>query len=392
MKHLLCIILISCFAISCSKRTNSDWSHLETITVDISKLEKMVDLTNYLDTSFYHFIPLETNDDCLIGHVENMWLRNDKIIVYDDMSHGVFIFNLDGSYHARVRAVGNGPGEYPPIINDVTVTDSYIYILVPAVGYIYQYNHDGKFIQTISLNGSWANSFFTFDDDLFGLIYDWGRSGKGYYLFYTLEAPSGEVNSYLPYDKEYADNRRGWGLNKYYSTHEDHALILYSTLDVIHTYTPGEDITPRYYVDIVKDKIPDKIAEGNGYEALRTAAQEGYITGIDKIFESSKYILLQLSDHSQAIYNKEKKETENMSHCFNVSAWNGVRTSLASSSEMSGNIIVSSTSSEHCVIIKEEFTKINFTNKKFGKTYMDALNQFTSEMQNPMITLLKFKE
>ena len=101
----ICFILLS--LISCSlKESKIAPISLESIPFDVDNIEKQANASFLIDTLNYEIVPLETMQDCLIGEVTNIWLRNDKIIVYDEKSKGIFVFNRDGTYYSRVLAIG----------------------------------------------------------------------------------------------------------------------------------------------------------------------------------------------------------------------------------------------------------------------------------------------
>ncbi len=226
------IILMGCSGEK--KKENQDL--IETITIDVRDLEVETDITYAIDTSYFEIIPLEMNDDCLIASVSRIYLQNDKIVIYDEMAQGAYIFNRDGSYHAKVRNIGNGPGEYPLGINDIMVSKNHIGVLSY---WILLYDFDGKFVKKISLEGTWGVNLFTFDDINYYLANDWSRSDKGYYQLFKLDTKQNRVYSYLPFSEQDDVNNRGWGLDKYYNLYDNRALIYFSTIDTLFNLNFG---------------------------------------------------------------------------------------------------------------------------------------------------------
>lgn len=66
------------------------------------------DLSELIDSMTY--IPLEINDDCVLGHVQTARMCDDRILVKDDK--GLFVFNRDGKFLFQVGRNGRGPSEH----------------------------------------------------------------------------------------------------------------------------------------------------------------------------------------------------------------------------------------------------------------------------------------
>lgn len=63
------------------------------------------------------FIPLETNDSCLIATVSDMVFDSSRLYLIDGKSNLVFAFSLSGEFISQVGDVGSGPSEYQYPVN-----------------------------------------------------------------------------------------------------------------------------------------------------------------------------------------------------------------------------------------------------------------------------------
>lgn len=63
------------------------------------------------------FIPLETNDSCLIASVSDMVFDSSRLYLIDGKSNLVFAFSLSGEFISQVGNVGSGPSEYQYPVN-----------------------------------------------------------------------------------------------------------------------------------------------------------------------------------------------------------------------------------------------------------------------------------
>lgn len=98
------LLLASCMQ---DKTKNGD---IKTILFE----DKYTDLTEKLDCQF---IPLETNDSCLIASVSDMVFDSSRLYLIDGKSNLVFAFSLSGEFISQVGNVGSGPSEYQYPVN-----------------------------------------------------------------------------------------------------------------------------------------------------------------------------------------------------------------------------------------------------------------------------------
>lgn len=63
------------------------------------------------------FIPLETNDSCLIASVSDMVFDSSRLYLIDGKSNLIFAFSLSGEFISQVGNVGSGPSEYQYPVN-----------------------------------------------------------------------------------------------------------------------------------------------------------------------------------------------------------------------------------------------------------------------------------
>jgi len=383
-------IIITITFIGCKNKTEPCKNiKLETISIDNSQFEKITDASSFIDTDEFEFIPIETSDSCLIGQITKVYLRKNKIIIYDEREKQAVILNRDGSYHAKVHAIGKGPGEYPPVVNDIVVTDTRIGVLTPVIGKIIVFDFDGKYIEDISILGSWGHTFFSFDEKTYYLVNDWSTSSKGNNHLYSFTKNKNDIESFLPFDKN--GTNRGWGLTNYYSKIDNHALIIFSSSDTIYSITPNSEIEPKYYVDIKNKELPEKFRIGDGRTALETASSSGYITGINKIDESSKYLILSTSNSKHVLYDKKTKQVKSYSDSFNIPSWGNFTFGFTTTFVEGDAIIFYLEANLIQFALKDIVLETNYKNKLYEQKLKNALNKIKSETDNPVLFLTKFK-
>ncbi len=117
------------------------------IKVDLHKLQK-TSLFDYF--SHVELIPLDTNDDVLIGICEEIIHYQDRYYVFDRQQYKVYIFDDTGNFIFQINKHGRGPGEYTemrsiflnPFTNNIDILD---------FGCLYSYDLSGKYVKTIQL-------------------------------------------------------------------------------------------------------------------------------------------------------------------------------------------------------------------------------------------------
>ena len=82
--------------------------HIDVYTA-IQNKQQALTLSDFAED--IEFIPLETNDECLLDEdIMNVVVTRQDIIVYD--LNACYRFNRQGKFMNRIGTQGNGPGEY----------------------------------------------------------------------------------------------------------------------------------------------------------------------------------------------------------------------------------------------------------------------------------------
>lgn len=82
-------------------------------TIDLAKsikYEPKIILLSEI-ASDVQYIPLETNDNCLIGGELNISISGNDIIAADHQTRSFYRFNNSGKYINKIGNQGQGPGE-----------------------------------------------------------------------------------------------------------------------------------------------------------------------------------------------------------------------------------------------------------------------------------------
>lgn len=102
-----------------------------------------------LDTIYksYSFIPLETNDENLIGTIIKVLFLGERIVIMDSNMKNAFLFGGDGTFLCKLGCEGRGPGEHLEVAG-ITYDENndHIILIDHYGGKFIHYTTDGKYI------------------------------------------------------------------------------------------------------------------------------------------------------------------------------------------------------------------------------------------------------
>ena len=291
---------------NCSKKGADVSSEAEVIYIDSKKAVKEFDITDMTDTVI-SIIPLETNDDCLIGHIDKLEIRAGRIYISDNMAKSIFIFDLKGNFIGKIMAFGQGPGEYTEI-NAMTVTDSFIVINDIRSYKQLLFSLTGKFVKESRLfKELWMMDVFSFNDTLY-YVNDFSGSGMGNYLLFSTTFSSDKIDCFLPFEKGFF----GVSVNgPQYAIYKEGFSIIYSGIDDVYGYCMDEEkICKKYSVKFADKRV---VYRSNDVTKVFDENANGCVFGLNRIYESDQYLFLEINvigdGEMLCIYDKYNKET-----------------------------------------------------------------------------------
>ncbi len=132
--------------LSCSRNTQLD--EIERIEISLKDMS-IVEKDSIIEG--LNLIPLETNKNCLITHIDKIKIINNKFYILDRKSGSIFIFNDTGQFLSKISKQGRGEGEYLVIADfDVHKTSNDIYVLDGMTGNLLVYS-ENDFIRNVKL-------------------------------------------------------------------------------------------------------------------------------------------------------------------------------------------------------------------------------------------------
>ena len=305
MKKTPFILIVLSILMGCGnidKKSSQDVPHIH---VDVNTAEKHMDMSEYLDTSYFKAIPLETTAECLVGKdIMNVWYRNGRIYVWEEQTESVFMFDENGKFIDKIADKGEGPNEYLKIGN-VTLSDSLICIFDTYSRKVLYYDLDCNFIKRVSTQYvnqniiTAAYSFMLGDRIYFGIHFREDFRTDMYGAPYKcvsmdLDLNKESVKRFLPYDYSCPTESESHFhvYEQYYATLNDKVRFMISNLDTIFVATQ-DTIVPEYVLDFGEQSVPVRLYKTTYHEAKYNDEFDNYVTGIQHMLDTEDYIILQ---------------------------------------------------------------------------------------------------
>ena len=384
-------ILLSIILVSCSNNKLVVERGLITLKIDWGNVVDEIDYSPMMEDSVL-MIPLETTDKSLIGEVSRLIYQNDLIYIADNLSNSIFVFDMAGKLKTKIHSEGNGPGEYNRLAY-FTVHGKEMVVMDIDIRKLLFYDENGTFIRDKDISDIWGRDMYCIDDKLY-LPNDKSSSESGYYHLFTIDlADNDKYEMLLPFEKPKGEY--GWSIDGYHSKFKDEALIWHWPYDTLYT-VKGSDICPSYCMDFGDRLLPEEYKYKKGIEALRISSRENYVTGIDKVEQSDKYLFLLFGDSKSdymSIYNKitgELRTAKNVRNNMLGGLW---LQPGDTSFTIQDNKIIQCHNTNYWPMTQfgKEIEARTFYSEGLKKRFVDLVKSDMEEA-NPVIFIQKFKE
>lgn len=281
-KKAIFLFLLIYIGVSCNRKVEPNDSSLYTsIQLPLAQKEQIISLSEITDSIVY--VPLETNDQCLIGSIDKLLVTDDHnyIVVDKDIAASVFLFDSNGSFIRKIGNRGEAKNEYLTL-EDVTYENDQIYIWDSAQKKVLVYSAKGSFIQHFRFDYT-AHSLCCLGKDLFafccGYTPNQALYTNGCYpstLIY--DRAKNETTGKLFFDASISPAAYTSVLNNLYQAN------LYLPLnDTIYKITEGGNITRNYVLAYDEKYLQNKQAYIERSKTGRLSANEAeqaYLKGM----------------------------------------------------------------------------------------------------------------
>ena len=152
-----------------------------------SPLHKKITLIDIIDSITY--IPLETNDNCLIGPIKWNFIYSENFILLNNTDDKIFLFNKNGKFISQIGNIGQGPGDYlkhSAVLVRIDEENSQVTIKTSHPTRFMFYDFKGKFIKSIDTSHEYAEAFVEYTPNFYFLKYaNLGRTPYSYTVLDT---------------------------------------------------------------------------------------------------------------------------------------------------------------------------------------------------------------
>ncbi len=237
-----------------------------------------------------YYLPLETNDSCLLSRIQTIIFENNLLFILDSNKKVLTIFDHTGKFINRIQHAGNGPNEYYRI-GAFDVKDSLIYILDDMRDKMHAFTFNGQWVNTKDMAIKLAvfhilpdNSYFMstghYQNEFIPSI-----KSQDYLLGYpdSLITRKGFLRNEAR-DK-LSDRGNRWEIIDYMDT----ILFLPRYGQSIYQLTPENKIRERYRILFDKPVTEEALERANPGYLGRDIIEQGYQFLSSQWFETPEY-------------------------------------------------------------------------------------------------------
>jgi hypothetical protein len=276
----LVIWLLICLFLSGCRQNKSDRASDITVIDVVSQLGKYEAIPVSRFVTELEYIPLETNDNCLIGTVEELRglvVTPTHIFIACNSPSSCYVFGRDGKFIRKIGSVGQGPGEFTHLTG-LSIDEKNRMAYIETVWTVLEYSWDGVFRQSITKPNSMSDTpldavYFVHDSLFIGHILNF--AGNENYNFCLFDKSGRVVKSF--------DNHIKLNRTRLRYTDVDAAMTPYRlseniyvkeiATDTLYCLNKQNELVPQFVFDVGKyavkkekrgDKVDTKDFELNG--------------------------------------------------------------------------------------------------------------------------------
>ena len=236
------------------------------------------------------YIPLETNDSCIVGNITNLDVSENymAVLVFQPQSQEVFLFDRTGRFIANIGSRGQGPYEYVSP-GSVFIDESKKCIYVKDHRKLLMYDFSGKYLNSFSFDESFTNFYAGIDNQFIS-----GRrseqSDEEFYVYGIWDSTMnlikrGVKGVPLESDRGYA----GTGSVTYFYIYQGFPHLKESVLnDTVYLLNKNNEFKPKYNINFGRYTMtPEDKGDVDNY---RENVRNGKFIGGVSVFETSNFL------------------------------------------------------------------------------------------------------
>ncbi|MDR0574284.1 MAG: 6-bladed beta-propeller, partial [Tannerella sp.] len=282
MKNLLVSIITFLFLTACShreKRAEAVNGDCVVISVQDSDLgmKNEISLSSFVDK--IDIIPLEFNESCMLGEIEQVAVYGDNIFVLEQRPGTVYRFDKQGNFLNRIGSRGQGPGELVELYDfAVNEEEQLVYLLDNYKQTVLSCSFDGEVKEIIKIN-QYADRLH-YKDGLLYLFLDQPEKGELYSL--VIRDTHGKVKERFFPSMQYLTGRKV----QTFTPQEDGVLLSKPMNDTIY-FIHGTEMRCAWFVDFGSFRLSQQEIEDLYMERIKAEqilVPRNRVTSINHIF------------------------------------------------------------------------------------------------------------
>ena len=282
-QSIIIFILILLACASCKNDRTDDHGQEIQLRFEFDDIE----FSEWIDS--IQFIPLQTNDESLIGKISDIFFQQNKYFVFDEQQKNVVIFDKKGKYLSKIDSKGQGPCEYENIRD--------LYVDERGTVKIMSHSNPAKIIEYSTENHSCKETVF--HEIMCSNFYPY-NNGYVFFSSHGNDLPSEQFFLFATDSKGEVEHR--WLPSYEYTSYTIRAdpfssyndLILFNKYfdNRIYQISPNREVSTRYVLNFGKYQLPDDVRETflESSQALRECAED-YVTQLYFFYETSDLLV-----------------------------------------------------------------------------------------------------
>jgi len=322
-RSLFILIIVAC---GCQTRSNhsasgnlvpvQDTNTFFTIPFDeIVKNQREVPISEFAES--VEFIQFETSGESLLGRIQDIQITEDYIFLKHNGIGLLTQYGIDGKFIRHFGTLGRGPKEYQLLRKfSIDEENELVYIHTNWTRKILVYNFHGEYVNALRFSAV-ERGLIVWSRDSMLISFSQPFFGNEPYLFIEHNEQGDTLQTtanHIFWEKDECSKymMMFWGQNTYYRFEDKlHMKSVYN--DTVYTYNRQNEFYPKYHINLGKHKIPDDLV----YERKSNRAMPKDCNWIG-VHETSNYIFVPYGYHRNMqspnenmgciLYNKNTKE------------------------------------------------------------------------------------
>lgn len=279
------ISLFSCF--SCKRQENKlILTDLNKICINPDTCRESFDMSTILSDSV-DIIPLETNDNCLIGTIKKLRFTEKYIFISDAVTQQMLMFKRDGSFVQSIGRIGGGSHEYYQLGTFNINGDSIFIQDIASRKYIVFDYHKREYKEDIKY--PYHHLELIIQGNTFYELSSYFKFEKGYYNLFIQHLDQKAVDFMLPFPERVNKTSNYFVLNRQMCSSGEQTLFYFPLNDTIYQLDE-KGIKPAYEIKFSKRTITSEEKE-NVDDILLYAHRNGRILFPMYLLQSDRFIM-----------------------------------------------------------------------------------------------------